>query len=62
MYTIEQIQSFLKSANIVTVSKETGISRPTLIALKKGDTNVNYKTIVKVNDYIRGIFEDDGEA
>lgn len=58
MYTIDQIQAYLKTANIVTVSKDTGISRPTLIALKSGEHNVQYKTVVKLNDYIEGIFED----
>ncbi len=62
MYSINQLQAFLKAANIVTVSKETGISRPTLIAIKSGDHNVQYKTVVKLNDYIEGIFEDEPEA
>lgn len=62
MYTIDQIQAYLKTANIVTVAKDTGVSRPTLIALKNGDHNVQYKTVVKLNDYIKGIFETSPEA
>lgn len=52
MLSLEQIQEKLKDRNIIKVSKAIGIHFNTLYSIANGKANPNYKTLVKINDYL----------
>ncbi len=52
MLTLEQIQTKLKDRRLTVVSKEVGISYPTLLAISKGQSNPTHKVMQKISDYL----------
>lgn len=53
MLNIRQIKDALKSANISTVAKETGIHYQQVWRISAGiDVNPQYKTLEKLSDWI----------
>ena len=51
MLTLPEIQSKLKDRRLTVISKEIGISYPTLLAISKGQSNPTYKVMQKISDY-----------
>lgn len=49
--TLEQIQTRLKDRRLTVISKEIGISYPTLLAISKGQSNPTHKVMQKISDY-----------
>lgn len=53
MLSLDQIKERLRDRRLTVVSKEIGVSYPTLLAIAKGDTvNPNYETIIKISEYL----------
>jgi predicted transcriptional regulator len=53
MKNIEEIRKKLEDKRLHVVSRETGISYPTLLAIREGDNkNPQYKTIQKIINYL----------
>jgi transcriptional regulator with XRE-family HTH domain len=53
MLTLEQIRLLLKDRRLTVVSKEIGVSYPTILAIYKGESkNPNYETIEKLSEYL----------
>lgn len=56
MYSEEQIQLYLQTANIKKLSEETSITRPVLNKMRDGDFNCHYSIVKKLSDHMRSIF------
>ena len=53
MLTLAQIRLLLKDRRLSVVSKEIGVSYPTILAIYKGESkNPNYETIEKLSEYL----------
>lgn len=53
MLTLEQIQEQLKDRRLTVVSKEIGVSYPTLLAIAKGESkNPSYRIIQLICKYL----------
>jgi len=51
MLTLEQLQKALQLANILGLSRETGVSRRNITRVKNGDNTVPYSDIQKLSAY-----------
>lgn len=49
--TLEQLREKLKASNISDVAKATGVSRPSLTAIRDGKENLAILKLYKVFDY-----------
>ena len=55
MMTIEQIRDALKDRNARIVSRSTGLSYPTVLAIKNGRSiDPRYSTIKTLSEYLEG--------
>lgn len=59
MLNIEEIKLHLNAphTNIEHVARTTGLSRMTIVRLKRGDGDALHKTIAKVSEYFEGELE-----
>ncbi len=61
MLTLEQVQEGLNSRkiNIEHVARTTGLSRMTIVRMKRGDTNPSTKSYAAVSNYLEGAYDED---
>jgi DNA-binding phage protein len=52
---IEEIVKRLERDNVSRVSRETGLTRPTVYSVRDGNTGVRYDTIKTLSDYYRAL-------
>lgn len=52
MMTIDEIRSALKDRNARVVSRSTGLSYPTILAIKGGKTDPRYSTVKTLSEYL----------
>lgn len=56
------IQGFLKTANVTQVAEETKVSKPTILAMKRGSFgSLQYNSVKQVSDYIERVMSPEDE-
>lgn len=56
MLTLDEMQIRLKDRRLTVISKETGISYPTLLAISRGESeNPTYKVMMKISEYLERV-------
>lgn len=56
------IQGFLKTSNVSQVAEETKVSKPTVLAMKRGDfAHLQYNSVKQVSDYIERVMSPEDE-